>query len=78
MACGIFPNQESIEPGVPAVKALSPTHWTDREFPGVSSMKTFRTRVTLLGRPRLRTVQSKDHSCWKVQVKKHIPWGLGS
>ena len=33
MACGTLVPQPGIEPGSPAVKALSPNHWTVREFP---------------------------------------------
>ena len=32
MACGILV-KPGIEPGPSAVKALSPNHWTAREFP---------------------------------------------
>ena len=32
MACGILVPRPGIEPGPMAVKALSPNHWTVREF----------------------------------------------
>ena len=35
VACGILVQQPGIEPGPLAVRALSPDHWTAREFPGV-------------------------------------------
>ena len=31
--CGILVPQPGIEPGPTAMKALSPNHWTAREFP---------------------------------------------
>ena len=34
-ACGILVPRPGIEPGAPAVKALSPNRWTAREFPRV-------------------------------------------
>ena len=37
MACGILVPQPGMEPRPPAVKAPSPNHWTDREFPWHSS-----------------------------------------
>ena len=33
MACGILVPRPGIEPGLSAVKARSPNHWTTREFP---------------------------------------------
>ena len=32
-ACGILVLHPGIEPGGPEVRALSPNHWTAREFP---------------------------------------------
>ena len=32
-ACGIVGPQLGIQPGLSAVKVLSPNHWTTREFP---------------------------------------------
>ena len=31
-ACGILVPQPGIKPGLPAVRVLSPNHWTTREF----------------------------------------------
>ena len=33
VAYGILVPQPGIEPGAPAVRVLSPNHWTAREFP---------------------------------------------
>lgn len=32
VVCGILVSQLGMEPGAPAVKVLSPDHWTTREF----------------------------------------------
>ena len=37
-ACGILVPQPRIEPAPSAVKASSPTHWTAREFTGLSNL----------------------------------------
>lgn len=40
----------------------------------ISSAETLKARVSVLKRPELKTVQSKNHSLWRVRVT-HIPLG---
>ena len=73
MACEILVPPPEIKPGASAVKAQSPNHWTDREFPGLLILMGFSGSFNLASGGFLAAPPLSLHSL--IRNCSNLPFG---